>query len=169
MKKAHYIFTLLIVSVLFISCENSTVIKKPEDVGKHAMTILKKMDELSKDEYIKAIFTLEDVKAFGKENADKITEGGLKQIEDLTPERYNAGMERTYNRLKEATETYGIVWKDITYEDYTFEEREQDNIKGTRGSLTFKHDDASYNIGTSALIQKDGTYKLIGLSGLRKN
>ncbi|EDP96163.1 hypothetical protein U8527_14730 [Kordia algicida OT-1] len=169
MKKAHHIFTLLIVSVLFISCENSTTIKKPEDVGKHAMTILKKMDKLSKEEYIKALFTLEDVKAFGKENADKISERGLKEIEDLTPEKYNANMERTFNKLKESADKYGIVWKDITYEDYTFEEREQDNIKGTRGTLSFKHDDKPYTIRLSALIMKDKSYKLIGMSGFREN
>ncbi len=167
MKKLYYIFALLITSTLFIACQNSKGVAKAEDMGKYVFDVLKKMDNTSKDDYIQTIFTIEEVKEFGKNNADIINERGRKQIADLTAEKYNERMEIDYNSIKKAAENYGIVWNAIEYSDYTYEDKEEDNVKGTKGEVLFKHNDVTYSVNVSALIVAD-SYRLIRLSRLVK-
>lgn len=168
MKKLHYIFALFVTTFLFIACQPSKSVEKPEDMGTYAFNMLKKLDDMSKDDYIKTIFTVEEVKEFGKKNADKISERGKKEIASLTAEDYNARMERDFNSIIEDGKEYGIVWKNIQYSDYTFEAKEEDNIAGTKGKVLFKHNDTTYAVGVSALIV-DAGYRLIRLSRLTEN
>jgi hypothetical protein len=168
MKKIYCIFPLLITSMLFIACQNARGVKKAEDMGKYAFDVLKKFDNTSKKEYLKTIFTFEEVKEFGKTHADEIGEKGLKEIASLTAEDYNGRMERDFNSIKEKTEKHSIVWNDIEYSEYTYEAKKEDNIQGTRGEIVFKHNDNTYSVRVSALLVDD-TYTLIRLSRLNQN
>jgi hypothetical protein len=168
MKKLYYIFALLITSTLFIACQNSKGVAKAEDMGTYVFDVLKKMDNTSKDAYIQTIFTFEEVKEFGENNADLISERGRKEIANLDADKYNDRMERDYNRIKEEAEKFSIVWNAIEYSDYTYEDKEEDNVKGTKGQVLFKHNDVTYSVNVSALIVAD-SYRLIRLSRLAKN
>jgi len=167
MKKTYYIFTIALTAILFVACQNGSGVEKAEDMGKYAFDILKKFDNTSKEDYIKTIFTIEEVKEFGKKNADIISEQGKKEIANLTVEEYNGRMERDFNRIQQETKDFNIVWSEIEYSDYTYESREQDNIKGTRGDLIFKHNDITYTIKISALLV-DNTYTLIRINRLNR-
>lgn len=167
MKKLQYIFILLMTSTFFIACQNSRGVEKAEDMGKYTFDILKKMDNVSKDDYLKAVFTIEEIKEFGKTHAEKIGVKNTKEIANLTTEEYNGRMERDFNRIKEAEKKYSIVWNNIEYSDYTFETREENNMNGTRGNILFKHNDLNYSMRVSAL-NIDGTYTLIRLAGLKQ-
>ncbi|MBC8756145.1 hypothetical protein H2O64_15825 [Kordia sp. YSTF-M3] len=167
MKKLYYIFALVITSTLFIACQNSKGVAKAEDMGKYVFDVLKKMDNTSKDDYIKTIFTFEEVKEFGENNADKISERGRKEIANLEADKYNGRMESDYNRIKEAAEKNSIVWNAIEYSDYMYEDKEEDNVKGTKGEVLFKHNDVTYSVNVSSLIVDD-KYRLIRLSRLAK-
>lgn len=168
MKKLYCIFALLITATLFIACQNAKGVTKADDMGKFAFEILKKLDHTSKDDYLKIILTIEEIKEFGENNADKIGERGKKQIDNLTAEDYNARMEGDFMRVKEEAEKYGIVWNEIEYSDYTYETKEEDNMIGTRGNLLFKYNDTTYSIRVAALLIDD-IYTLIRLDRLNKN
>ena len=167
MKKTYYIFTLLITSILFIACQNTRGVENAEDMGKYAFDILKKIDNTSKEAYLKTIFTIEEVKEFGKTHAEEIGERAQKEIASLTVEDYNGRMERDYKKIKNITANDSIVWKNIEYSDYTYETKLEDGMKGTRGELFFKYNDTDYSIRVSAL-NVDEVYTLVRLSRLSK-
>ncbi|QHI34765.1 hypothetical protein IMCC3317_01090 [Kordia antarctica] len=168
MKKTYYIFILVITSTLFIACQNAKGVEKVEDMGKYAFDILKKFDKTSNEDYLKTIFTIEEIKEFGKNNAEKIGEKATKQIASLTAEDYNGRMEGDLTKIKKEAEKYGIVWNAIEYSDYTYETKEEDNMNGTQGKIVFKHNDTTYTVNVSALLIDD-IYTIIRLNRLRKS
>jgi len=167
MKKIQIVLITLITTTLFISCQNSKGVSKPDDIGKHALTILKKLDNMTKEEYMSSLFTVEEIKAFGERNAETLTPKAKEGIDKIEKERHEERVKKDYDRLKESAKKNNISWSAIEYDNYEFEERDQDGIKFVRGNLSFKHNDEIYGIGmTSVLV--DGTYMLIRTSRLRK-
>ena len=167
MKKIQLIVTVLVAAALFISCKNSKGVSKPDDIGKYAFAMLKDFDNITKDNYINSIFTIDEIKAFGKRNAETLESKALKEIKRLEKGNYNRRMGNDYNRLKERAKKEEISWNAIAYDDYEFEERDEDGIKAYRGKLTFKHKDKTYNVSTISVLIEE-TYTLVRIFRLNK-
>lgn len=160
MKKLQLVLIVLMTSTFFIACQNSKGVSKPDDLGKYTFDILKGFDSATKDSYIKSIFTVEEIKAFGERNAETLTPEAKEDIDGLQKDEYDSRMGNDYNRIKEKASEIGISWDAIEYFDYKFTEKDQDGLKGTRGTLLFKYDGKTYTVKVTGVLI-EGIYKLV--------
>ena len=165
MKKLQFVLILLITATLFISCQKTKGVAKPGDMGKYVFDLLKNLDETTKDEYIATLFTVEEIKVFGEQNAETLESKTKEDIEGLNKEKYDEKIGIDYNSLKERGKRHGISWNAIEYGDYDFKERDEDGLKGARGTLTFKHGDKSYSVRITS-VSIDGMYRLVRIASL---
>ncbi|WP_298514795.1 hypothetical protein [uncultured Kordia sp.] len=167
MKKLQFILTVLVTSILFVSCSKHKGTANAEDLGKYVFGILKDFDNITKDDYINSLLTVEEVKAFGKRNAETLSTRTKEQIDRLEEGRYNLRMGKDYNRTKERAQKADISWSAIKYDNYEFKEDDEDGIKTSRGKLTFKHDGKTYRVSIiSAFLE--GTHTLIRIYKLNQ-
>ncbi|MGH1385226.1 hypothetical protein [Kordia sp.] len=167
MKKLQFVLIILATSLLFTSCDKTKGVAKPDDMGKYVFDFLKGIDDVTKDGYINYLMTVEEIKAFGKRNAETLTPKAKDDIDDLEKDKYEGKMSRDYNRLKERGKKYKIDWNTIEYGDYEFEERDEDGLKGARGTLSFAYEDKDYAVRITS-VSIDGTYKLVRIANLRE-
>ncbi|MFK7747024.1 MAG: hypothetical protein AB8B65_01405 [Kordia sp.] len=167
MKKLQIVLIALLTSSLFISCQKTKGVSNADDMGRYAFDILKNLDNLSSDEFINTLCTAEEIKAFGKRNAETLDPKAKKGIDDIKKESHEERVGRDYDRLKKGAEKNKISWSAIEYDSYDFEERDQDGIKFVQGKLSIKHKDETYIVGINYALM-EGTYMLIRASRLNK-
>ncbi|MFK7747023.1 MAG: hypothetical protein AB8B65_01400 [Kordia sp.] len=165
MKKLQIVLIALLTSSLFISCQKSKGVTNADDMGRYAFDILKNLDNVTKYKYVETLFTVDEIKAFGKRNAETLDPKAKKDIDKIEKAEYNERMEKDYFRLKERAKKNNITWNAIEYGDYKFKERDEDGIKGARGKLTFKHGDKTYFVKVTS-VHLDGVHRLIRISRL---
>ncbi|WP_420573110.1 hypothetical protein [Kordia sp.] len=171
MKKLSFLFTFIIATTLFISCQNSDSnsnskgVSKAEDVGKHTFNLLKSLENITKEEYVQKLFTVEEIKEFGKKNADSLSERAKADIEGVTKVEYDERMIKDYNSLRKIGLRADIVWNNIKYKDYDFKKKEEDGLSGTLGKLSFTHNGKNYAVRVSTFFTEN-QYILIGIRRL---
>ncbi|MFK7747022.1 MAG: hypothetical protein AB8B65_01395 [Kordia sp.] len=155
MKKLQFVIIALITTTFFISCQDSKIINKAEDLGHYAFNILKKLDDIPKEEFLNHLFTIEEIKVFAEKYKDSMPERAYESFEKLKKEKYEGTIFGEYEELKKRGEKYTIVWSEIEYSNFTFKKQTQGGLAGIKGVLSFKHKDTLYTVRASAL--EDGT------------
>ena len=168
MKKLQFIFSIILATALLISCQNPKHFSKAEDLGKYTFDFLKKLENVSKEQFLNNLLTLKEFKEFANKKDDSMQDIVKESIERLDKKTYKAGLLRQYTLLKEKGKQYNIVWNDISYVDFTYEQRTDDVMTGIRGNLIFKHKDTEYKVLTSALQDGD-IYVPVIINRLSKN
>lgn len=151
MKKLIFFLTALFATTFSAHCQTNKKVDTPEDVGKYAFNVLKNFDNISGEEFIDKLFTIEELKAYVEKHMDDTTESEVKdQINRLTVEGYNARIKEEYTVLKEKATKYSIKWNAIEYLAFEYKEKSEQAFTGIRGKLLFTHKGSVYQVDVQA-------------------
>ena len=74
MKKIVTLFVLSIVLISFTSCVSTKYVKEPDAVGKNAFRILKNLRNMSKQEFVDKLLTIETLREAIKKEGNQFSE-----------------------------------------------------------------------------------------------
>ena len=167
MKKIVTLFVLSIVLISFTSCVSTKYVKEPDAVGKNAFRILKNLRNMSKQEFVDKLLTIETLREAIKKEGNQFSEKVKNEISRMTKEDYNCRIVRDYNEIKEKAIEYGIIWDQIEYVDYIYKTRVKNGVNESDGKLFFSHNAQTYSVSIATMNLGKG-YSIIELERLRK-
>lgn len=166
MKKSNFRQLSTTALVLLASCAGNKDITEPEQIGKQVFGILKELGSENKADYAAHFMSLEEMHALA--DSEEIDEDERDRIKAMSQEEWTELIIGWgYNRITDRGKKYGIDWEEIVYADFTHELKEEDGIKGCKGTLSFEFREKLYTVRVVSIF--DGTaYQLAIISSLRE-
>lgn len=150
MKKLSLLLIVLLITSFSGYSQNSKAVATTDEVGKYTFNVLKNLDNTSEKEFVNSLFTIDELKEFVNKHTDSLQDI-KQQINSMEDGEYYKRVSEVYNEMKGSAKQFNIVLKDITYSDFTFEERTDEGLKGIRGKVTFKYKETEYQVRVAAL------------------
>lgn len=147
-------FLKLIIICLIVnlsSCKTPTEINNPEGIGKQVFSIIKKLQDNTKDNYLNNFLKVEELREFASNKDFEIEEKIKNEITSLTREKYFSSIEKKYNKIKEDAISYGIEFDKITYLDFIYKTKKEGGLIGYEGIVFFKYKGETYKIETASI------------------
>ena len=140
MKKLIYILFLVVISVVYSSCNADA--SAEGTIGKHTFSLLQKLDSISSADFSNHFISIEELRTFAK---DTTVEASFRNaITSVSKEKYEKGLLQSYEMLKESGVRQQINWKDITFKEYVFQERPDSGVTFHDGFVVFNHDTKTF-------------------------
>ena len=98
MKKSIYIIFLIVISVVYSSCNSNA--SAEGTIGKHTFELLQKLDTISSANFSNHFISLEELREFVKDTA--IQENFRNAMTSLSKENYKKGLLQAYEMIKES-------------------------------------------------------------------
>ena len=135
MKKSIYIAILTFVSIALFSCTSQP---KPEGFApEQAFGLLLKMNTMSQDEFNSHFISLNELREIVKDTA--VNETFRNAITRVSKEIHNNRLQQSYEMIKESGKRYEIDWKDISFREYPYVDREENILTFQDGFLAFDY------------------------------
>jgi hypothetical protein len=135
MKKSIYIISLIVISVVYSSCNAGA--SADETIGKRTFELLQKLDTISSASFSNHFISLEELREFVKDTA--IQDNFRNAMTSLSKEKHQEGLLQAYEMIKESGVRQQINWKDITFKEYVFQERPDNGVTFHDGFVVFNH------------------------------
>lgn len=155
---------LLISGVFLVACGSDVRVSDPEDIGEQVMDILEDMDDMSKEDFREEFMTVEDIRELGQDEDLIKDEKGRNRLTKITKSDRDKDLDKSFTKIVERGTEYGIKWSDIEFEDFAYEVETKRGVKMCEGKLTFKHNNASYELKSISIYDGSG-YCLVQLRG----
>lgn len=163
--RSLFIVALATISITVTASAQTDDGKKIDDLAKHIITSLKKLDTSDVNSFRKILISEKEIYAF-IEAMDKDEEEKAEIRENIKEGNYEEEVYRVFGYLIQETRRSGINWSKIEFEDMLYKLKLRDGLKQLEGEIYFKEGDAHYEMGIMAGKLND-KYVLIELRSLR--
>lgn len=160
MKKSSFLLITLFIVTFSGYSQNSKNVATADEVGKYAFNVLKNLENTSKEQFKNNLLTIEELKEYVNKHSDSLEEF-KEEMNKTDNASYQERVFKVYNEFKEKKKEFKIVWKDIEYSNFTYDEREEVGLKGIRAKLFFKYKENEYVVRIAAIHIKNAYYPLI--------
>ncbi len=164
MRRTLFFFLLFVIGSA--GCNSKEKVSDPEDIGQQAMSILERMNDLTRPEFAEHFISWNDLNTLLPEKVQNDEEAKRAMFFPTKQEmktRYNF----MHRRLKALGKRFGINWDKISFVAFRHKTEKLGDLTFCYGQLTFKYRSTNFSIETTSMY--DGShYFLSGLSGLRE-
>ncbi|MFK7747021.1 MAG: hypothetical protein AB8B65_01390 [Kordia sp.] len=167
MKKLTFLLVVFFTATFSVHSQNSKSVETADEVGTYAFNIIKNLDKTSDKDFIASFISIEKLKELVSKQANADGSDIKEMITSFTKEAYEEKVIGALTELKKDAEQYNIVWSDIEFSEFSYEEENEDGFKGIRGDLIFTYKDQKYKVTTSAFFI-DNKYAPLIVRRLRK-
>jgi len=164
--KNKYLCLNIIFILIMASCNNTGIIGKPDDCGKHLFRVLKEFDAHDKGRLEKNFISLETIHQIGNDKSLIPKKKRRDRYANMSDQSYQKEIiNAAYAIIDNEGYAFSIKWNKIEYVGFVFENQKFSNLKSIKGKLVFEYKDKRYDVGC-VYIHYDKEWKLAAITGI---
>lgn len=165
MKNTLSNILLVTVSLVYLSCTTNKL-SNPENIGLHAMEILKMMDAETQDSYAAKFMSVSEIKEVSEKKAVISSEETRQEMRDIKEGPWMRRIYKDFNEIKAFAITNGIDWPTIEYSGWSFETLDMDGVHACKGDLYFISNGRTYMLEIYSVFNGE-EYRLVEVEDIR--